>query len=102
VSAAEAAVSYIPLLVNAEAYRFSRFSPPKYPPLAMHARIQGKVELEVTVQPSTGEVLDVVAVSGHPVLKPNAVDAARQWAFQPRSTGSGKLRLTLDFALRCP
>lgn len=99
VTAAE--VSTIPELLNAKEYQFSHFVAPKYPPLAMSARIQGKVELQLTLEPTTGEVLGALAVSGHPMLKPSAVDAAKQWRFLPQSIESGTLNLTVDFALRC-
>jgi TonB family protein len=102
VSAEEAKTPYVPQLMNAGAYEFSRFVLPKYPVLAMQARIQGKVELRFTLEPDTGEVLSVEAVSGHPLLKPGAVDAAKEWRFRPSSITSRTLRLTLDYALRCP
>jgi TonB family protein len=94
-----AEVSSIPELLNAKEYRFSHFVAPKYPPLARSARIQGKVELQLTLEPATGEILDVLAVSGHPMLKPSAVDAGKQWRFMPHSVESNTLNLSLDFAL---
>jgi TonB family protein len=93
--------SDVPELVSARAYEFSHFVTPKYPRLAMLARIQGKVELELTLDPVTGEVLDASAVSGHPLLKPSAIEAAKQWRLAPQSIQSESLNLTLDFALRC-
>lgn len=102
VSATEASVSYVAQLLNAQAFQFSHFVAPKYPPLAMQARIQGKVELQVTLDPATGEVLGAWAVSGHAPLKRSAIDAAKQWRFTPKSIDSKTLNLTLDFALRCP
>ncbi len=102
VSAAEAKAAYVPELVNAQSYRLTCFAPPKYPPLALQARIQGKVELQVAVEPSTGEVRDVSAISGHPLLKPAAIDAAKQWRFVPNSVPAETVILTVDFALRCP
>jgi len=91
-----------PQLLNAQAYRFSQFVAPKYPPLAMQARIQGKVELQLTLEPATGEVLGAWAISGHPLLKPSAVDAAKQWRFSPNSFDSDTVNVSLDFTLRCP
>jgi TonB family protein len=102
VSAAEASIGPIPQLLNAQAYDLSQFGAPKYPPLAMQARIQGKVELQLTLEPRTGEVLGAVAISGHPLLKPSAIEAAKQWRFEPKSIDTETLTLTLDFALRCP
>lgn len=55
---------------------------PVYPPLARQARIQGTVILKVVIDKS-GNVLEVRPVSGHPMLAPAAVDAVRQWKYQP-------------------
>ena len=81
ISATEAKASYVPQLVNADAYRLTHYVAPKYPPLAMQARIQGKVELQLALDPATGEVHSLSAVSGHALLKPSAIEAARQWRF---------------------
>lgn len=102
ISMSEAKTSYVPRLVNAEAYRFSHFAVPKYPPLAMQARIQGKIDLQLTVEPGTGEVRSASALSGHPLLKPSAIEAARLWRFAPNSVDSEIVSVTLEFALRCP
>ena len=102
ISMSEAKASYIPQLVNADAYRFSNFAAPKYPPLAMQARIQGKIDLQLRVEPGTGEVRSVSALLGHPLLKPSAIDAARLWRFAPNSVDSETITVTLDFALHCP
>jgi TonB family protein len=98
----DAGVSRVAHLLNAGAYAFSTFVNPKYPPLAKQARIQGKVDLHLTVNAVTGEVIDATAVSGHPLLKPSAIEAAKQWRFKPNSIGSETVSLTLDFAQRCP
>jgi TonB family protein len=89
-------------LSNAQAYRFSHFVAPKYPYLALLARVQGKVELQLSVDPATGQVRSLVAISGHPLLMPHAIEAAKQWQFSPVSVDSTPVRVTLDFALRCP
>ena len=93
---------FVPRLLDSQDYRFSQFTAPKYPRLAMLARVQGKVELALTVEPLTGEVRNVSATSGHPLLMPSAVDAATQWRFVPGSLQSGRLNVTLDFSLTCP
>jgi TonB family protein len=101
VSAKEAQTTYVPQLVNSQAHRFSHYVAPKYPPLAMQARIEGKVELQLAVEPATGDIHSASAISGHPLLTPSAIDAARQWRFEPNSVESGTVTVTLDFALRC-
>jgi len=55
---------------------------PESPPLARAARITGSVVVEVTVD-EAGGVIAARAISGHPLLKDAAVNAARQWQFNP-------------------
>jgi outer membrane biosynthesis protein TonB len=57
---------HAPKLAQAEEYRFSRYVAPKYPPLAMQARILGTVKLELSVDTNSGDVRDIKVVSGHP------------------------------------
>jgi protein TonB len=54
----------------------------EYPSLARVARIGGSVVVEVTVD-EAGAVISARAISGHPLLKDAAVNAARQWQFSP-------------------
>ena len=55
---------------------------PEYPALAREARVSGSVVVEITVD-EDGAVISARAVSGHPLLKDAAVDAARGWMFTP-------------------
>jgi protein TonB len=55
---------------------------PEYPLLAQHAQIQGIVIIEATVD-ERGRVTDVNALRAHPALRHAAVDAVRQWRYQP-------------------
>jgi bla regulator protein blaR1 len=68
---------------------------PVYPPLAKVAKIGGTVELEILVQ-KNGEVSDVKAISGHPLLVKAAIDAVRQWKFAPEPSRV-KGRVTVIF-----
>jgi TonB family protein len=54
---------------------------PKYPALAAAARIDGVVIVDVIVNAS-GQVADVHAISGHPILRKVCEDSARGWRFQ--------------------
>lgn len=56
--------------------------PPVYPPLARQARIQGTVNLNVVVD-QDGNVQDISLISGHPMLVPAAIEAVKQWKYQP-------------------
>lgn len=56
--------------------------PPVYPPLARQTRIQGTVAVNVIVRKNgTVEVQNVGA--GHPLLAQAAVDAVKQWRYEP-------------------
>lgn len=55
---------------------------PAYPPLAKAARVSGSVVVEVTVD-EEGKVESARPISGHPLLKDAAVNAARGWKFAP-------------------
>jgi protein TonB len=55
---------------------------PRYPPLAIQARIGGVVELEGIVGVD-GRIHELKVKSGHPLLAPAAVEAVRQWIYRP-------------------
>src|SRR5262249_29171633 len=55
---------------------------PAYPPLAKAAAISGAVVVEITIDES-GDVISATAISGHPLLKDAAIQAARGWKFEP-------------------
>lgn len=56
--------------------------PPKYPPDAKKAGIQGKVALE-TIIGKSGHVENLKVVSGPAKLQQSALDAVSQWTFRP-------------------
>lgn len=60
--------------------------PPVYPEVAHAARIQGDVVLDATIG-RTGDVENLRLVSGHPVLAPAAIEAVKQWKYQPYFQG---------------
>jgi len=55
---------------------------PFYPPLARHAAIVGTVLLHAVIS-GDGTVRELRAVSGDPLLIQAALDAVRQWRYQP-------------------
>ncbi len=55
---------------------------PPYPKLAQAARIQGQVVLAAIIS-KTGEIQNLVLVSGHPLLAPAAIEAVKQWRYRP-------------------
>ena len=55
---------------------------PVYPILAKQARIGGDVVIEAVID-THGNVVEMRAVSGHPLLIPAAIEALRQWKYEP-------------------
>jgi TonB family protein len=55
---------------------------PFYPTSAKKVNASGKVEVKVTISVE-GSVIEAVAISGHPLLRSAALDAARRWVFKP-------------------
>jgi protein TonB len=55
---------------------------PEYPQLAKMARIQGTVRLEAVIS-KDGTIQDLKVLSGHPLLVKAALDAVKQWRYQP-------------------
>lgn len=74
-----------------------------YPPSAVTARIFGTVLVEVSIDES-GNVSSARALSGHPLLKDAAVDAARGWTFKPTILQGNPVKVvgTLTFNFNLP
>jgi protein TonB len=58
------------------------YAAPIYPDIARAARVSGMVVVECTIDPS-GRVVDARVITGHPLLNASALDAVRQWRYQP-------------------
>lgn len=55
---------------------------PAYPPLAIKTHTQGTVRLEAVIS-RDGAIENLTVISGHPLLIPAALEAVRQWRYQP-------------------
>jgi protein TonB len=75
---------------------------PIYPALARSRRLQGTVVLQVVID-EVGEVRNLRTVSGDAVLAQAAIDAVRQWRYQPyRLNGQPvkmPIQITVNFTL---
>jgi TonB family protein len=75
---------------------------PPYPPIAKAARASGAVQVQVTIS-ETGEVIEASVISGHPLLRDAALQAARQWLFKPTELSGVPVKvqgiLTFNFTL---
>ncbi|WP_243316934.1 energy transducer TonB [Geothrix paludis] len=76
---------------------------PIYPDLARRAHVQGTVVLMMVVD-ERGVPMQVRVLDGHPALQDAALQAARQWRFEPAlmdgRPAAASFRLTLNFRLR--
>jgi TonB family protein len=61
----------------------TKLVPPIYPPLARQARIAGDVKVQVLIR-KDGAVESSDVISGHPILKPAALESARKSTFECR------------------
>ena len=66
---------------------------PNYPALARQIRLNGTVTVQVLIDES-GKVLSAQAVSGHPLLIPEAEKAARQTRFKPTTLSDQPVKVS--------
>ena len=66
---------------------------PPYPPIAKAARASGTVVVQVTIDES-GKVISASAISGHPLLKAAAVQAAFSARFSPTMLSGQPVKVT--------
>lgn len=66
-------------MINSKAVSLPK---PEYPPAAKAVRADGEVKVQVTID-EQGNVISALAISGHPLLRAAAVNAAMQAKFAP-------------------
>jgi TonB family protein len=67
---------------NVQQTKLIRQPHPIYPPDAKAARVQGKVALQAVIG-ADGAVKQLEVLSGDPLLVPSALDAVKNWVYQP-------------------
>lgn len=72
---------------------------PRYPVLAVQARIQGTVILEATIS-EQGSVEDLRVIKGHPLLIKRALEAVRQWRYKPTVLNGVPVRVVTRITVR--
>jgi hypothetical protein len=72
-----------------------------YPQMAKIAHITGDVALDISIDPVAGSVINVIAKSGHPILKQAATDALAKWVFLHPYSGLNPLPVKVHFFIRC-
>ncbi|HXZ18623.1 MAG TPA: energy transducer TonB [Candidatus Acidoferrales bacterium] len=75
---------------------------PEYPVLARQARVEGNVIVDAVIDTS-GNVIEAKVISGPPLLMQAALDAVRQWKFEPTYLNDQpvpvRLLVTVEFSL---
>lgn len=75
---------------------------PTYPPLAREARVQGDVMINSVID-TQGDVTKMKLVSGNPLLISAALNAVKQWKYQPTTLNgtpiSVEMQVTVHFSL---
>lgn len=71
--------------------------PPAYPTLARQTRLQGEVFIDAVIDPH-GNVVEMHAVSGHPLLIPAALAAVSQWKYEP--TYLNDIAISVELAVK--
>ncbi len=67
---------------NVQSAKLVRQPRPVYPPLAKQARISGVVRLSAVIS-KNGTIQELQVISGHPLLVPAALQAVKEWVYQP-------------------
>jgi TonB family protein len=67
---------------NVQEVQIIKRVPLVYPPLARQTKVSGTVKLHVLID-KQGNVTEVQAISGHPLLIQSAMDAVKQWQYKP-------------------
>ena len=87
---------------NIQEPRLTKSEPPEYPELAKSTQVSGDVVLDAVID-AAGNVKGVRVISGPPLLQKAAVDALRQWKYEPaRLDGrpiAVHLTVTINFRL---
>jgi protein TonB len=68
---------------------------PEYSPEAADAHVQGLVRIKVMIG-KDGHVERLRAISGHPLLRPAAMQAVRQWTFEPHQVNGTPVRVITE------
>jgi len=71
---------------------------PRYPILARQAHVQGTVELKAVIG-ANGRIQDLSVVSGNPLLVEAAIDAVKQWVYQPTILNGRAVQVATEIAV---
>jgi TonB family protein len=87
--------AYAQQLPASDARTLVKYVKPVAPEIAHKMQLKGTVKLEATVS-SSGRVMGVKPLNGHPVLVQAATIAVKDWVFEPNGQ-TGTTLVTLEF-----
>lgn len=68
---------------------------PEYPILARSAKVQGVAVVEAVID-ENGDVVQLHAVAGHPLLVPAALKCVSQWKYEPTYLNGTPISVSLS------
>lgn len=71
---------------------------PAYPDLAHHMNVSGKVRIQVVIK-ADGHIKSTHVLGGHPLLAQAAVDALKEWRFEPAASETTEV---IEFEFKAP
>ena len=81
--------------------RLAHFVRPTYPPQAKKDRVEGNVVLDATVD-KQGNVTNIRVIDGPELLVKAALDAVKEWKYEPPAVAPVHTTVTVNFVLDTP
>jgi protein TonB len=100
-AAPQSAPSGIRIAGNLQAAKLLRGQLPTYPELAKKSGIEGNVRLEALIN-RDGTIKGLTTISGHPLLVPAALDAVKQWVYQPTLLNGTPVEVVTEIIVSFP
>lgn len=72
---------------------------PQYPALARGAKIEGDVVIDAVID-TTGNVVEMRVISGHPLLIQSAMNALKKWRYEPTYLNEDPVSVQLMVTIR--
>jgi len=89
----------VPVGGQVQVARLLKSVPPVYPPMARTSRVSGDVALDALID-ANGNVTDLKFMSGPPILRQAAMDAVRQWKYDPARLNGRPVAIHLGLTVR--
>ena len=88
-----------PIGGRVQSARLLKSVPPVYPPFAKSSHVQGDVTLDALID-AAGKVTQLKVISGPAILQRAAIDAVRQWKYEPARLDGQPVALHLSVTVK--